>query len=148
VYIDLVIIAIKSPLYIGIYENEELVETLKFEGKTSETLPVEFQKVYKKYKIRRVLFANGPGSFMAIKINYIFLKTISTVSGIELFGVDGFFFNSNTPIEAMNGMVFVKRDDEIVLEKGTVESSFKLPKRFEVENYSKDIEPLYIIPAI
>jgi tRNA A37 threonylcarbamoyladenosine modification protein TsaB len=148
--VDLVVIAIESPLLIGVYVDEAIFQTIEVDGQTSEVLPIQFEKLMREYHINRVLFANGPGSFMAIKISYIFLKTLATTTGIELFGADGFYFNGNRPIKAMNSMCFVKSGEDIKIERveDFEKSSFQLPERFRVEEYSKDIEPLYILPAI
>jgi tRNA threonylcarbamoyladenosine biosynthesis protein TsaB len=148
--VDLVVIAIESPLKIGIYRDGTISHSLEFTGQTSEVLPVEFKKLTKEYKIRTILFANGPGSFMAIKVNYIFLKTLATVLDIELFGVDAFFFNSNRPIKAVGGNCFVKRDGKIEIERVEefVKSEYRLPETFDPALYSKDVEPLYILPAV
>jgi len=148
--IDLVIIAIESPLLIGIYKNSVLVETISASGQTSEVLPIEFQKILNKFEIQRVLFANGPGSFMAIKINYVFLRTLASILNIQLFSKDAFFFNLNSPIKALNNMFFIKKGGEICIEKvdNYSKREFKLPQQFEVEQYSANIEPLYILPFV
>jgi len=148
--VNLVIIAIESPLLIGIYENNVLIETIESTGQTSDILPTEFQSILNKFEIENILFANGPGSFMAIKINYVFLKTISIVLGIKLLSQDGFFFNSNTPIRALNKMYFVKSGENIDIQK--VENfqkvEYRLPNKFEIEKYSEIIEPNYILPFL
>ena len=148
--VNLVIIAIESPLLIGIYENNVLIETIESTGQTSDILPTEFQSILNKFEIENILFANGPGSFMAIKINYVFLKTISIVLGIKLLSQDGFFFNSNTPIRALNKMYFVKSGENIDIQK--VENfqkvEYRLPNKFEIAKYSEIIEPNYILPFL
>ena len=148
--INVVIIAIETPLIIGLYKNNKLFESRYIDGQTSETLPIEFNKLLENYKIKKVVFANGPGSFMAIKISYLFLKTVAQIKNIELFGVDGFYFNFNQPIRAINNMAFIKDGKDIIVKKieDFKSSPFSLPNSFEVEKYSKDIEPLYILPAI
>jgi len=148
--VNLVIIAIESPLLIGIYENNILIDKVESDGQTSESLPMEFQKLLEKFEIENILFANGPGSFMAIKINYVFLKTISTVLNIKLLSQDGFFFNSNTPIRAINKMYFVKKEHKIEIEKviDFQKTAFALPQKFEIEKYSEIIEPNYILPFL
>ena len=115
--VDIVVIAINSPLIIGIYQDKKLVEKISVEGKTSQLLPVQFEKIIKQYTIKNVLFANGPGSFMAIKITYIFLKSLSTVLEFQLFSQDAFFFNKNKPIKAINGYFFIKNNNEIKMVK-------------------------------
>jgi hypothetical protein len=111
---------------------------------------VQFEKIIKQYTIKNVLFANGPGSFMAIKITYIFLKTLSTVLDFQLFSQDAFFFNKNKPIKAINGNFFIKNNNKIEMVKLNQSNSmeFFLPEVFEQEKYSQDIEPLYILPFL
>ena len=87
---------------------------------------------------------------MAIKITYIFLRTLGITKNIELFASDGFNFNDNKPIKAMRKMYFVKKDDKITTEffENELVSEFILPKTIKIENFTKDIEPLYILPAV
>ena len=149
--VDVIVIAIDSPLQIGIYRENRLIETISKEGKTSDILPLLFQEILKQYTIGKMVYANGPGSFMAIKVGYIFLKTISIVKNIPLFGVDGFYFNSNTPIRATNSLYFVKRDNgDIEMDRleNFTPTPFELPQHFEIERYSKNVEPIYILPVI
>ena len=87
---------------------------------------------------------------MAIKITYIFLRTLGITKNIELFASDGFNFNSNRPIKAMRKMYFVKKDGKIETKffEDELANKFILPKTIEIENFSKDIEPIYILPAV
>ncbi len=113
-------------------------------------LPSLFKEIQDSFTCQRVFFAKGPGSFMAIKITYIFLRTLEIAKGIELFASDGFYFNNNKPIRAMRKMYFVKKDDKIETQffDEEVQSEFSLPKTIKLEDFSKDIEPLYILPAV
>jgi hypothetical protein len=87
---------------------------------------------------------------MAIKITYIFLRALNITKDIELFASDGFNFNSNKPIKAMRKMYFVKKNGKIETQffDEEVVSEFVLPPIIEEKNFSKDIEPLYILPAV
>jgi len=82
-----VVISISNPILIGIYRNKKLVENISKEGKTSDILPLLFDNILSKYNVENILYVNGPGSYMAIKIAYIFLKTISIVKNIRLYAV-------------------------------------------------------------
>ncbi len=137
-------------MQVGIYENNKLIKEYSTKEHTSEVLPYIFKEILESFTCKRVFFARGPGSFMAIKITYIFLRTLSITKDIELFASDGFNFNSNKPIRAMRKMYFVKKDDKIETEFFEEEqtSEFILPKTIELENFTKDIEPLYILPAV
>ena len=134
----------------GIYENNQLIKEYITKEHTSEVLPRIFQEILKSFTCKRVFFAKGPGSFMAIKITYIFLRTLAITKCIELFASDGFNFNDNKPIKAMRKMYFTKKDDKITTEffEDELICEFVLPKTIKIENFTQDIEPLYILPAV
>jgi hypothetical protein len=148
--VDVLVISLSSPLKVGIYEDKKLIKEYVKNEQTSEVLPLVFEDILKNYKPKALFFANGPGSFMAIKISYIFLKSLSVSLDIELFGVDGFVFNDNRPIRAMRKVYFIKKDDKIETKmiKDELEQHFDLPKVLHVELFSKDCEPLYVLPAV
>jgi tRNA A37 threonylcarbamoyladenosine modification protein TsaB len=139
-----------SPILIGIYEDKKLIETISSQNKTSDELPKIFEKLLKKYKIKNLFYAKGPGSFMAIKITYLFLKSLSILKNIPLFATDGFYFNDNQPIKAIGKLSFVKIDTEIQtrkLEKAPT-SNFKLKDVLEYDEFDENTTPLYAIGAV
>jgi len=69
---------------VGCYEDDILVESVLDDGKTSNVLLPIIDKMLKRYDIDYIIYANGPGSYMAIKITYVTLKTIEILKGIEL----------------------------------------------------------------
>ncbi|WP_234697106.1 hypothetical protein [Nitrosophilus alvini] len=148
--VDIIIVALTSPLKIGIYENDELVKIVESNEKTSEVLPLFFSEILKEYDINTVFFAKGPGSFMSIKLVYIFLKTLSISRGIELKAADGFLFSKDEPIPAIGNLYFVKKNGIISTKKfeKKIDTSFELPTRLDRSRFSDDIEPLYILPAV
>ncbi len=90
---------------------------------------------------------------MAIKITYLFLKTISISENIKLFATDGFAFNENSPIKAIGTLYFLKKNGKIFTNKinsADIKSikEFQLPKKLDYTIFSKENEPLYILPAV
>lgn len=126
------------------------IEQIESSEKTSEALPKIFEQILKRFTCKRVFFARGPGSFMAIKITYIFLRTLAITKGIELFASDGFYFSHDLPIKAMGKLYFVKENGTIAVKilPEPIETLFFLPQTIEEHCFSKEIEPLYILPAI
>ena len=127
----------------------------KFESKekTSDILPKIFDTIFKKYNCQNLYFARGPGSFMAIKITYLFLKTLTISKNMQLFATDGFDFNENSPIKAIGTLYFIKKDGIISTQKITDDEikkikAFTLPKKLDYQHFTMDNEPLYILPAI
>lgn len=117
---------------------------------TSEVLPLLFETILKEYHLVRLFFARGPGSFMAIKITYIFLKTLSITLNIPLLACDGFAFNERRAIRAMRNLYFIKEAEAIttVRLESPVEQHFTLPKVLDETLFTNEIEPLYMLPAV
>jgi len=148
--VDLVVIALSSPLLVGIYQDGRLIRKIQTSQKTSEALPKIFANILATYDVARIYFAKGPGSFMSIKLVYIFLKTLQIAKNIQLLGCEAFAFNDNAPIKAFGNLYFVKENGKIVTKKFDVppKSEFHLPKRLEGLECSDDISPLYVLPAV
>lgn len=145
--IDVVAIVISKPLKIGLYKDKKLFKEIIKEGLTSEILPEIFDEILNSYKINSITYSKGPGSFMAIKLSYIFFKTLQITNDIKLFGVNGFYFNNNKPIKAVGNSFFVKKEDIITLEKDKKEGEFFLPKTLKFDEFENE-EPLYVIKAV
>lgn len=153
--VDLVLIALSPPFLIGVYEDGVLIEEIKEEGRTSEHLPPVFARLLDTYEIKTICFARGPGSFMSIKIAYLFLKTLSITKNIELLAADGFYFNNNSPIKAHKNSYFVKEKGEIKIKHLNIPAQerpegagFALPKKLIREDFGHEVAPLYVLPAV
>jgi len=117
---------------------------------TSEALPSLFEAILKEFQPMRLFFARGPGSFMAIKITYIFLKTLSIAHSIPLLACDGFVFNEGRAIRAMRNLYFIKRAQEITTMHldSPIEQHFTLPNVLDETLFNDENEPLYMLPAV
>ena len=149
--IEVLVISISKPLLIGVYENKELIKEYKLEGKTSDLLPSLFSRILKEFDIKRINYVNSPGSYMAIKVAYIFLKTISISKNIEFMACNGFEFNENSPIKALGKKYFIQDKYKIkvdFLEKDDIIRDFKLPNNIDKINFNKQTLPIYNLPAV
>lgn len=146
--VDIVAITISSPLMIGIYKNKKLIRSIKKEGKTSDVLPVIFDELLNEYNINSIIYTKGPGSYMAIKLSFIFFKTLQITKNIKLFASDAFEFNNNTPIKAVGNTFFVKKEGIISIEKEKTQGEFFLPENLDEINFSEDISPLYVLKPV
>lgn len=150
--IDILVIPISNPILVGIYENNKLIETIKKDGKTSEILPIIIKDILNRYKLSSIYYVNGPGSYMAIKIAYIFLKSISITKDINFFATSGFAFNNNSPIKALGKKYFFNtKDDKItikLLEDLNIIEDFELPIDLDSTIFIKDCLPNYNLPAV
>lgn len=148
--VELLFITLSSPLLIGVYEDSKLIESITSEGKSSDVLPVIYKEISQKYDVCGLFYANGPGSFMAIKVAYIFLKSISILQNIPFFAADAFYFNKNRPIKAIGKLFFVKVSSEINTQKldGAQEGGFELPDVLDHGGFNTITVPMYGIGAV
>ncbi|HEB7543727.1 TPA: tRNA threonylcarbamoyladenosine biosynthesis protein TsaB [Campylobacter coli] len=139
--------ALSKPLMIGIYQDDKLVKSIESEEKTSEFVPKILKILLKEFSFDELIYANGPGSYMGIKISYVSLRTLSIVKNIPLFAISAFELNNNQPIAAHKNMCFVKKEDEIILEENTA-GEFFLPPNLSKLNKKDDNLPFYFLSAI
>jgi len=146
------VISISNTILVGVYENNKLTNTYEAKGKTSEVLPWIFNNSLKKYNIKNIYYVNGPGSYMAIKVAYIFLKTLSIVNGIELKATDGFCFNKNSPIKALGKKYFIKDKNGNInvdfIDEAEKINDFELPEILNENLFSINSLPTYNLPAV
>jgi tRNA A37 threonylcarbamoyladenosine modification protein TsaB len=148
--VDILLITLTPPIQIGVYENGKLLETIVSEEKSSDALPLLYENLFKKYHVEKLFYLNGPGSFMAIKVAYIFLKSLSILKDIPLFATDAFKFNKNSPIKAIGKLYFVKVALEIKTQKleNVLQEDFELPELLDYNEFSTNTAPLYMIGAV
>ena len=147
---ELVIISISSPLLIGVYRDGVLVEEINGEGKTSDILLKLLMEIGKSYNYRHIIYTNGPGSYMSIKLTYITLRSLEILKGIRFSACDAFSLNGKNPIKAMGKLYFIKEKDTIITKKfdEAVEQRFKLPLNLDKICILNSNKPLYILPAV
>lgn len=147
---EIVIVSISSPLLIGVYRDGILVEEIVREEKTSEILLKLLMDIYSKYNYEHIIYTNGPGSYMAIKLTYITLRSLEILKDIKFSGCDAFSLNNETPIKAMGKLYFIKERGKIVTKifNEILKQEFKLPKELSMITLLDSNLPLYVIPAV
>jgi len=146
----LVINSIAVPIQIGCYREEMLLCTHYLDGKASDVLLGKLEKLVAKYPIRNIIYASGPGSYMAIKLTYIALATLEVLHDISFAGCSAFSLNGNRPIRAMGHLYFVKEKETIITQKFDeyVTQEFGLPDYLGTLELEPENTPLYILPAV
>jgi tRNA A37 threonylcarbamoyladenosine modification protein TsaB len=147
---DLVIVSIASPLLLGIYQDGVLIKRIQSDQKTSDILLKLLMDIIKEYPLKNVLYTSGPGSYMAIKLTYITLRTLEILKGISFRGCDAFSLNNQNPIKAMGKLYFIKENNTIITKKfdEAVEQRFELPSMLSEVTILDDNKPMYILPAV
>lgn len=147
----ILLIPTSVPPLIGIYKDNKLISSHILESKLSDSL-VSFFCDLKKKRIAfdELFYVNGPGSYMALKLTYIFAQTLHIASDVKLHAANGFYFNNNTPIKAYGDCYFAYENGQIKLIKSNenICSNYALPSVLDESIFGCDLEPLYILPAV
>ena len=134
----------------GVYKNDSLIDTFSSNKKTSEVLLPLVSDCLDNYNISRIIYTRGPGSYMAIKLTYIMLKTLEITRHIKCVGCSGFELNGAKPIKAMGNLYFIKGKETIITKKyeQPVNASFTLPQSIQDLEIDEESTPEYILPAV
>jgi len=148
--VNVIVIELSTPILVGVYKDNELIESLSSQEYSSEALPSMFSKILKNYEIENIVYTQGPGSFMAIKVAYIFLRSLCIIKDINLLATPAFTFNKNKPIKAFGKLYFMNDKCTITTQKFETPQNapFELPNKINLRNYSKETAPLYVLPAV
>ena len=148
--VDLIVIALSKPIMIGVYEDEMLIDSIESDEHASDFLPKVFESLLQEYVLNSITYANGPGSFMAIKMSYLFIKSLEILKGIEFRSALAFEFNEHSPIKALGKLYFHYENGNIVTKVLDSEQvlPMKLPSKYKKNNYSLDTQPNFVLPAV
>lgn len=146
--VSILLYSATSPIHYGIYIDGHLKEQYSCDKKSSTALYEIFEPLLQRYDIETIYYARGPGSFMALKVTYIFLKTLSITMNIKLKATESFFFSKNRTIRATKNSSFLKKEDRITITKESVAEDIKLPQTLDVYKFDDNLEPYYFLPAI
>jgi len=147
---ELLIVSIASPLLVGVYKDGVLIETISNQKQTSQILLPIVDRCMQTYNISHIIYTRGPGSYMAIKLTYIMLKTIEIIKGIKCSGCSGFELNQREPIKAVGNLYFIKEKETIITKKieQPILSQFVLPQYLQDIVLDEESVPEYVLPAV
>ena len=148
---SLLINPIASPLRFALYDPEgRWTESWEVEGYVSDHLIGELDRTLSVRQIGKILYVNGPGSYMGIKLTYITLRTLELLRGIPFEGVSAFSLNGNRPLKAMGKLYFVKEKETIITRKfdETIPQEFRIPEHLSAIEVARERAPDYRIPAV
>lgn len=148
----------------GVYQDGTLSDTITSQEPASQALAKILSQLLAKHKITKIIYANGPGSYMGLKVAYVMLKSYCIVKGIELYGVSGYELNQGAPIRASKTMSFVRTRKNKSSEQGTslgitqdgyeislqncAPGEFSLPLNLNSLKLSSDNLPQYFTKAV
>ena len=144
------VIPLSVPLLLGVYKDNRLLKRVESTQKTSQILLPLIEDILKEYPIDKIVYTNGPGSYMAIKLSYIMLKTIEIIKGIPLYSCSAFETNNKQPIKAIGNLYFIKVKEDIISKKfeTAIKQLYWLPISLDTIKLEQDNTPDYRLPAV
>ncbi len=141
---------IAKPFQIGIYENYMLIHKIEIDGFISDHLVDEVVSLVESREIDEIIYVNGPGSQMGIKLAYIALKSIEMIKDIPLKSCSAFAMNGGAPVKAMGKLYFIKEKETIITKKLENEavSEFELADSIADLKIEESNLPDYRLPAV
>ena len=145
----LLINPVASPLQFALYEGGELQRSWERDGYASEVLLPELDRLVEE-GLDEILYVNGPGSQMGIKLTYIALETLRLLRGIPFGAVSAFALNGGRPLKAMGRLYFVKEKETIITQplEETIVQEFSFPSSLETLEREPENRPDYRLPAV
>ena len=146
----LLVLATTTPLRIGVYRKGMLIDERSSERKTSEMLLPLLEELMEAYDVKQIIYTRSPGSYMAIKLTYLTLKTIEIVRGIPCLGCSTFALNGGKPVKAIGNLYFIKEKETIITKKfeEPADTSFVLPHSIQDLEVDEESTPAYLLPAV
>ena len=146
----LLINAIASPLQFALYRRGVLERSWSREGYASEILVEELEALLGEERIDEILYVNGPGSQMGIKLSYLALRTLELLRGIPFGAVSAFALNGGRPLRAMGRLHFVKEKETIITKtfQEPIVQEFSFPSDLEALEREPGNRPDYRLPAV
>ena len=132
---------------LGIYEDGVLKQSLSSQTPNSDSIIEFLSEIKKTYKIERILYTNGPGSFMGLKVSYVILRIFCDINNIAFGAISAFSLNNNATINAKRGFCFALKNGEIIIKKGEGKI-LSLPENLNILKPLDDTLPNYILDAI
>jgi tRNA A37 threonylcarbamoyladenosine modification protein TsaB len=146
----ILLIGASRPALIGVYNDEGcLLESFEIAAPLTEGLYPIAKALDDRYKIAKLLYARGPGSFTGLKLSYLFCKTFALARDIEFLAADSFALSGDRPILAHGKRRFVKNGEriEIAAFDEPFEETLALPKRLDTRIFSDQTLPNYLLNA-
>lgn len=159
-HISIALVSIGLPIKCGLYENNILIKEMVSDDLPLIALPRIFESLlptpkqnamYRDTKIESIYYANGPGSFTALKLTHIFLHTLAMIYDIKLFATSSFYFTSDSYIKAFGTTYFYcdcNGNISLAHNIAPKNAPLFLPKTLDIARFHAHTQPLYILPPI
>ncbi|GHV10482.1 glycoprotease [Campylobacterota bacterium] len=149
--VSLLLLSATRPTRLAIYgEDGGVIEQFQSDLPLTESLYDAIKAFDEAYAIERVLYARGPGSFMGLKLGYLFLRSFALGRGIDFLAADSFALSGGAPIHSHSKRWFVLENGSAAIRSFDSAPAEVLspPERLDLTLFSAETAPNYILSAV
>ena len=142
---------ISTPVQFALYDadSKNLLKKWEESGYVSDILTDVIENIIEDNDIEKIVYVNGPGSYMGIKLSYILLRTLEMTKKIPFTACSAFSLNNGKPIKAMGKLYFVKEEDIIIKKlENIIPQDFAMPDSIDEVEILPNRVPDYKIPVV
>ncbi|MDR3347856.1 MAG: hypothetical protein LBN32_04505 [Helicobacteraceae bacterium] len=149
--VTVLLISAAQPAKLAVYDDRfACIERLENALPLSEWLYGAMKSIVQRYNVARVAYARGPGSFMGLKLGYLFMRSFSLAARIPFVAASSFDLTSGAPIKAHGKRWFVIKDGAIAIESFETPPADRLllPDQLDMSMFSGAVLPEYVLNAV
>lgn len=149
--VSVLLISATRPMRLAVYdETGARIESHESDAPATESLYPLFKSIDDRYEITRLAYAKGPGSFMGLKLGYVFLQSFALARKLPFTAASSFALSGGNPVHAHGKRWFTQRGDQVGVQTFEVapEASLLPPERIDFSVFEPACEPEYLMPAV
>ena len=147
----LLLISAIKPFVLAVYdERNELIEQHASDQHLTTALYMITSEIDARYCVTKVAYIRGPGSFMGLKLGFVFMRSFALARGIDFTAADSFALTADRPVFSHKNRYFVKENGVISVQRfDQPQPNFLIPPlALDTTIFNADTLPQYILGAI
>ncbi|MGE4295437.1 MAG: hypothetical protein AB7E49_07045 [Campylobacterales bacterium] len=145
------LVSASRPMRLAVYDlGGNRLELHESDAPATESFYPFFKTIDDRYDIARVAYARGPGSFMGLKLGYVFLQSFAMARRIPFASVSSFALTRGAPVQAHGKRWFVLEGGEVSVRafETPPQAALLPPEQIDFSIFEAACEPEYLMPAV
>lgn len=149
--VTVLLISASRPMRLAVYDRVGAkLESFESDAPATESFYPLFKAIDEKYAIEKLAYARGPGSFMGLKLGYVFMQTLALARNLPFTAASSFVLSDGAPVQAHGKRWFAQEANGIGVKlfEAAPEDRLLPPDRLDLNLFDTNTEPDYFMPAV
>lgn len=149
--VTVLLISASRPMRLAVYDRAGAkLESFESDAPATESFYPLFKAIDEQYAIEKLAYARGPGSFMGLKLGYVFMQTLALARNLPFAAASSFALSGGAPVHAHGKRWFVPQGNEVSVQTfdPAPENRLLPPDRLDLSLFDTNTEPDYLMPAV